>query len=113
MLCDADCDGTRLPVPLRRVGVIMALQAEREHDRPPQQARVHGAMRLMAGLAAFHPQRRVLENPRTAFIGVALHARRLIAERLLHHTRAVGHAPRGGERCRADYDSRSTAPRLR
>ena len=59
--------------------------------------RVHGAVRIVTGLAAFDAHRRMLEYERSALIDVALEAGLLVRDRLVHHARALSHAP-GGRR---------------
>ena len=57
---------------------VVALQANREHHRPRQHPRVGGAVRDMAGHAAVHAKRRMLEHERAALVRVALGADRIL-----------------------------------
>ena len=50
---------------------VMAFETERKSHGAPQQFCVHGTVRHVASLAAFHPYRCVLEHERTALIHVA------------------------------------------
>ena len=77
---------------------VVAFEAQREDRGTAQQARVHRAVRLMAGLAALDRDRAVLEDERPALIGVAFDAGFFVALDLVHHARARSHAPGGIER---------------
>jgi len=72
----------------------MALQARREHDGTPQQARIRGPVREMTRFAPLHADGRMFESKRTARLRVAVHAGFLIGESLLDHPGPRGHAPR-------------------
>src|ERR1039457_3885421 len=76
---------------------VVTLQADRKHHRPPQQLSVHGAVRVVTGLAALHPHRRMLVDERPALVHVALQAGLLVPQGLLHHAGTLAHAPRWGE----------------
>src|SRR2546423_841460 len=75
------------------LGAVVAFQGKGENERPAEQARVHGAMRVMTGLTAFRAHGGVLEKKGAAFFRVALQAGLLVCERLLHHARTGCHAP--------------------
>jgi hypothetical protein len=90
--------GIALPRAAEAGRAVVALQAHREYHRPAEQPRVRRAVRRVAGLAAFHAHWRVLEHERPAFFFVALEARFFVGERLLHHVRPLGIAPRRLER---------------
>src|SRR5690349_18943890 len=64
---------------------VMAFQAQREDYRPLQQSRVGGAVRAVAGFAAIHTHRGMLEHERPALVDVALEARLFIALSLIDH----------------------------
>src|SRR5689334_23359361 len=51
----------------------------------------------MAGFAALHAHRRVLENKRSALVGVTLEAGFLIGGHLIDHPGTLAHAPGRGE----------------
>ena len=79
----------------------MALQTDREQNRPLQEAGVGGPVREVAGFAAIDANGGVLEQEWPAFVGVALQARLFIGQRLIDHTRPCAHAPgRGGRAVR-------------
>jgi hypothetical protein len=77
---------------------VVTLEAQGENDRAAQQARIHRAMRIMAGLAAVHADRFMLEDERTAFFGVALEARFFVGQSLVDHARARSEPPGGRKR---------------
>jgi hypothetical protein len=66
-------------------GAVVALQAQGEGRGTFQQAGVRGSMRNMAGFAAVDPQGGVLKGEGATLIRVALQARLLIVESLIHH----------------------------
>ena len=71
----------------------MAFQAEQALFVTHQHARVRGAVRFVAGHAAFQPHRRMFEDKGSALIAVAPQASRLVAECCLS---AVGGKARVG-----------------
>jgi len=73
--------------------VVVALKAQREGGGAREEARVGRAVRLMARRAPFHANGRMLVNERAAFVGVAVGAGDVVAERRPHHARRLGRAP--------------------
>ena len=91
-------------------GAVVALEAERENHRPPQQFRVRRAMRIVAGFAALHAHAGVFEDERPALIDVALEAGLLVIERLLSPcASSLRHAATWRRKRRADCGNPSTA----
>lgn len=86
-------DAVALPPEISRA--IVALQTNRENHGAPEQTSIGGTMREMAGLAAIHPDRGMLENERASLVGMTFQAGLFVPERLVHHAWARRHAPRG------------------
>jgi len=72
-------------LPSKRTGPVMTFETNGEHDRPPQQFRIGGPVRGMAGDTAFHPDNRVLEHERPALIHVTLQAGHFVVVRRSQH----------------------------
>jgi len=66
----------------RQVG--MAFETDEAHFLPDQHLRVRGTVRQVATLAAFFPDRSVLEGEGSAFVAMTLEAARLIGARHPH-----------------------------
>jgi len=77
---------------------VVTLQAHREGYRSLQKPRVCRTVRNVAGLAPFYTDCRMLVEKWSALIDVALKARFLVADGLIHHARPSGHVPCGRER---------------
>ena len=73
--------------------IVVAFQAHREHLRPGQQPRVRTPVRVVARRATLHPNRRMLMHKRSPLIGVAVHARDVVAQPMAHHARRVRASP--------------------
>ena len=71
----------------------VAFQANGVDHRPFQQARIGGTVSVVASLAAFHTNRRVVIKEGPPFIDVALHAGFFVAGCLVHHARTRSHVP--------------------
>ena len=78
---------------------VMAFETHGEHNRPAQQARVRGTVRVVADLAAFDADRGMFEHEWPALFFVTFEAGFLVAEGLLHHARPLAVSP--GRRVRA------------
>jgi len=76
---------------------VVALEAKSEDHGTPQQAAVHGSVRVMASLAPFDDCGRVLIDEGAAPVAVALQASLVIERCLVHHGRTRRHTPSGGE----------------
>ncbi len=73
--------------------LLMALQAKRVDASGQQHARIHRGMRSVAGQASFDPDRLVLVDEGSTFVGVALQADQVLIGRrpdLAVPQRAVG-----------------------
>ena len=55
-------------LPAERTSAIVALEAEREYNRPAKKPRVHGAVGKVTALAAVHTHRRMFKNKWPAFL---------------------------------------------
>ena len=70
-----------------RSRAIVAFQANRHYRRTAQQFFVHRAVWIVAGFAAFDPDRRMFKNKRPALIGMAFEAWFLIGQSVIDHAR--------------------------
>ena len=71
---------------------VVALQAERRRHGAPQQSGVHGPVRGMACLAAFHGHRSMFVDEGPPLVHVAFQTGLFVQQPRLHHARPVRHA---------------------
>lgn len=76
---------------------VVALQAQREHYRSPQQPRIGRAVRGVAGLTAIDANTEMLEDEGAALIGVAVETGLLVRHGLIDLVRARSHSPGGSK----------------
>jgi hypothetical protein len=81
------------------IGAVVALQTDREHHGPFEQAGVRGPVWHVAGFASLDTHRGMLEYERTALVGVTLQARFFVPQRLVNHAGTSACSP--GRRKRA------------
>jgi hypothetical protein len=65
-------------------GTVMAFETQGKHDWPAEKPRIRRAVRVMAHLAAFHPNGRVFERKGATLIAMALNASLFVSEGLIH-----------------------------
>lgn len=64
-------DENAFPLPAEITHAVVALETHGKDHRTFQQARVHRAVRVMACLASVRANRRMLEDKRATFVGMA------------------------------------------